>query len=78
MANLYSPGETASAFSGDEWKDLVGMDAEEAKAAILKKYPNMTVVVTPEGSMFTADYNVRRIRLLVDKNKKVVKLPGVG
>ncbi len=60
------------------WPDLVGKDADEAKNIILAESPYLLVQILPEHAMVTMDYNIRRIRLFCNSERKVTKVPGVG
>mmetsp|Transcript_4248 Transcript_4248/g.7108 ORF Transcript_4248/g.7108 Transcript_4248/m.7108 type:complete len:245 (-) Transcript_4248:7-741(-) len=57
---------------------LVGMAGEEAKAVIETINPSLEVQLVPEGSMMTADYRLNRVRIFVDKNRKVSREPQRG
>lgn len=60
------------------WPNLVGRDAEEAKTIILNERPNLIVHILPSNMMMTMDYNMNRVRLIVDNERKVVKCPTIG
>lgn len=62
------------------WPELVGnTTGEEAKSIIMEENPIVTnVVILPEGSMVTRDWNEYRVRIFVDTNVIVVEIPRVG
>jgi hypothetical protein len=57
---------------------LSGMDGEEAKAVLKNEYPSLLVQLIPENSIVTMDYREDRVRVFVDKDGKVVKVPMIG
>ena len=58
--------------------ELVGIDGEVAKARLQKKFPDFTIKTVPDGSMVTMDYRLDRIRIFVDKDRKVSQAPSIG
>ncbi|WP_143196900.1 serine protease inhibitor [Streptomyces sp. CB00455] len=61
----------------NEWPELMGKPAEEAREQIRAEFPEVSVHVVPEGSMVTMDFNEQRVRLFV-KDGKVVLEPRRG
>ncbi|GLJ42704.1 hypothetical protein SUGI_0885360 [Cryptomeria japonica] len=61
-----------------EWPEVVGMLGEEAKKKIESENSDLTVVILPEGSFVTADFNNKRVRVFVDSNSIVTKTPKIG
>eukprot|EP00897_Mesotaenium_endlicherianum_P000176 jgi/Mesen1/10159/ME000076S09669 len=76
------PGHASASSSGSmktEWPELVGLDGDEAKSIILSEAPEIKVVqIIPEGMMATMDYSRNRVRIWVDKERKVSTPPIVG
>lgn len=61
------------------WPELIGVDAEEAKAQILKDDPNLKVIVVPPGNMaVTMDYRPDRVRIFTAEGGKVSRAPSTG
>ncbi|KAG2611037.1 hypothetical protein PVAP13_4KG143705 [Panicum virgatum] len=68
-----------------EWPELLGKKAMEAKAVILKENTYVDAVVyTPQDAIVTDDYCCNRVRIFVNchtcdyENAAVVKIPRVG
>ena len=59
-------------------KSLIGMNGEEAKAAIEAIDPLLSVHIVPEGSMVTSDFRDDRVRIFVDKDGNVAREPRIG
>ena len=62
----------------EEWPELVGKSGEEAKEAILKERPELTVEVLGENSPCTKDYRIERVRVFVNEEGKVAGTPRTG
>lgn len=60
------------------WPELVGLSGEEAKAKILSENPSYEVFLLPENSFVTMDYRPKRVRLFLDHDGNVSKVPRVG
>ena len=61
------------------WTELVGLPAPQAAAVILEETNHgVEIVVLPYNALYTADYNVRRVRLFVNANHQVVRPPRAG
>ncbi|KAI3460239.1 hypothetical protein Pfo_016902 [Paulownia fortunei] len=60
------------------WPNLLGMDAEEAKAIILKDNPVVRVVFLHKGDATTFDFCCNRVWLWIDENNRVFRVPKVG
>jgi len=75
--------EKRTATSGAGWpeRDLTGMDADEAKAAVLAGSLGIeegNVHVLPEDAMVTMDFQEDRVRIFVDEDNKVARQPMPG
>ncbi|KAG6549044.1 hypothetical protein Mapa_009487 [Marchantia paleacea] len=70
--------EMASTGQRNSWPHLVGQNAEEAKKKIQEDHPHLQVVILPQDSFMTMDYNLRRVRIFKDANQKVAKVPTLG
>eukprot|EP00607_Mallomonas_marina_P007601 CAMPEP_0182421124 /NCGR_PEP_ID=MMETSP1167-20130531/6351_1 /TAXON_ID=2988 /ORGANISM="Mallomonas Sp, Strain CCMP3275" /LENGTH=85 /DNA_ID=CAMNT_0024597929 /DNA_START=153 /DNA_END=410 /DNA_ORIENTATION=- len=60
------------------WPHVVGMDVEEAVAAIKSTHPELHVHSVPEGAMVTMDMRMDRVRVWFGADKKVVNPPHIG
>ena len=62
-------------------RDLIGMDAEEARAAVLAGslgIEETNIHVVPQDAMVTMDFREDRVRIFVDGNNKVARQPVPG
>lgn len=69
---------TASSSPPNSFPDLNGIPGEEAKSKIEKEYPSLLVQIVPEDSMVTMDYREDRVRIFVDTDGKVARVPILG
>ena len=60
------------------WPECVGMSAEECKALIAKKAPDVSIQIIPEGFMVTMDFRLDRVRIFVNDDQEVVSIPSRG
>eukprot|EP00894_Picocystis_sp_ML_P001381 jgi/Pico_ML_1/51898/g362.t1 len=60
------------------WPDLVGKTSVEAKEFLEKSFPDLKVIVLNENSMMTMDYRVDRVRIMVNEEGVVTKVPHRG
>lgn len=61
------------------WPELVGQDAEVAKATIQLENPSITLVqIIPKDSMVTMDYSTSRVRIFVNTDNTVASPPRIG
>ncbi|GLJ50571.1 hypothetical protein SUGI_1077300 [Cryptomeria japonica] len=72
-------GATKSGSAGvvkRSWPELVGADAEHAKAMVKEQNPSVTPTIVPEGSFVTCDYRQHRVRIYINsETNKVVSGP---
>jgi hypothetical protein len=61
-----------------EWPELVGVEGSRAKSIILSENPLLEVDVYPEDGMFTCDFRVDRVRILIGKKGNVSQVPRTG
>lgn len=54
------------------------MSAEECKALIAKKAPDVSIQIIPEGFMVTMDFRLDRVRIFVNDDQEVVSIPSRG
>ncbi|GJN09965.1 hypothetical protein PR202_ga28022 [Eleusine coracana subsp. coracana] len=54
------------------------MPAQVAKRKILADRPDVQVVVLPEGSFVTMEFNPKRVRVFVDHANLVAQVPKIG
>ena len=64
--------------AASKWPQAVGLDAEAAKKIISNDNPMLTVHVINEGAMVTCDYVINRVRITINKEGKVSKVPKLG
>ncbi|CAK7340847.1 unnamed protein product [Dovyalis caffra] len=60
------------------WAELQGKQASEAKAAIEKQYPWVTVVILPKDDPGSFDFCCNRVFLFINSNGQVVNVPQIG
>ena len=60
------------------WPELVGVNATLAATAIAHDRPDVAVEVLPPGAPIIPDYNPLRVRVFVDNNNLVSKVPVIG
>jgi hypothetical protein len=60
------------------WPELVGVNATLAATAIAHDRPDVAVEVLPPGSPVIPDYNPKRVRVYIDNNGLVAKVPVIG
>ena len=60
------------------WPEVAGISGKDAKKKIEAEYPDLKVLIMSENSIFTSDYNLKRVRVFVDSNGKVTKTPIIG
>ncbi|KAK9289248.1 hypothetical protein L1049_017724 [Liquidambar formosana] len=60
------------------WPELLGVKGEVAAATVERENPLVTAVIVPEGSVVTADFVCTRVRIWVDTNGIVVRVPKIG
>mmetsp|Transcript_4695 Transcript_4695/g.9626 ORF Transcript_4695/g.9626 Transcript_4695/m.9626 type:complete len:102 (-) Transcript_4695:145-450(-) len=61
-----------------EWPSLKGAKSDYAKVVITDERPDVNVFVVPKDAMVTMDFREDRVRLFVDKDEKVVRVPRIG
>ncbi|MFD9519502.1 serine protease inhibitor [Streptomyces sp. NPDC059979] len=65
--------------STQEWPELVGMAAEDAAAEIRRGSTHITELqVVPPGQLVTMDFRPDRVRLHVDADGIVSRVPRIG
>lgn len=65
-------------FQARQWPECVGMTGEQAKEKILKDFPAAKVQIIHENTPCTMDLRADRVRVVTDKNGKVIHAPGTG
>ena len=60
------------------WPELLGIPGVEAKSRILADNPKLKVIILPVRSAVTEDLRNDRVRVFVDYNEKVAKIPTIG
>ncbi|KFK29320.1 hypothetical protein AALP_AA7G118100 [Arabis alpina] len=62
----------------NSWPELVETNGDYAASVIESENSKVDAVVILVGSMVTADIRCDRVRVWVDKNRIVVKIPTIG
>lgn len=60
------------------WPELVGKKSKVAEKIVEKENNYVDAVVVPEGSVVTADFRCDRVRIWVDQNYIVTRVPIIG
>ncbi|GLT93226.1 hypothetical protein SLE2022_110270 [Rubroshorea leprosula] len=60
------------------WPELLGAKGEDAEATIERENPDVDAVVVLEGSVVTADFLCTRVRVWVDTDGFVTRVPVIG
>jgi len=60
------------------WPEVEGLPGEAATRKILADRPGLHVIVLPVGSVVTADFDIKRVRVFVNKIGNVAQVPKVG
>lgn len=60
------------------WPELLQMDGEDARDAILEQYPELQVEIVFVRDMVSADYRRDRVRIRVNNSGEVVRIPKIG
>ncbi|KAF3456855.1 hypothetical protein FNV43_RR01509 [Rhamnella rubrinervis] len=66
------PGDKTS------WPELVGTQGDVAVGVIKTENPNLNVFTLPVGSFVTGDHDCNRVRVYVNANDFVAKVPKLG
>lgn len=61
-----------------EWLELVGKTGEEAKAVVEKGNSNIRVEILPDDGTLPPDTDEDRVRIYVDAQGKVTRVPVIG
>lgn len=62
----------------DKWPEHLGELGTDASVKIQEAFPNLRVSVLPEDAMVTMDFRLDRVRVFVDSNGRVSKVPSLG
>lgn len=60
------------------WPELVGLPGDVAVTTIEKENPLVTAVIVRPDSVITPDIRCDRVRVFVDANGKVDRVPVIG
>ena len=60
------------------WSQCVGTVGEDCRQYIEESSPELKVYIIPPGSVLTMDYNLKRVRIFVNKDGIVVRKPKKG
>ncbi|KAM7462940.1 hypothetical protein LguiA_031061 [Lonicera macranthoides] len=79
---MASPCENNTSFCADvgknAWPELCGTRGNTAVATIEKENPSVDASTVPEGSIVTTDILCTRVRVWVNRNGVVTRVPVVG
>ncbi|XP_038063305.1 glu S.griseus protease inhibitor-like [Patiria miniata] len=62
----------------ERWPELVGQTGQRAKTVIEREDPTLQVEIVPYGQVVTADYNTNRVRIFLDRERRVAAPPTIG
>ncbi|KAI9087435.1 hypothetical protein K1719_030575 [Acacia pycnantha] len=62
----------------DSWPGLVGEGGQRAEATIERENRWVKVIIVVEGSSVTADFRCDRVRVWVNRQGRVTRLPRIG
>ncbi|GLT50447.1 hypothetical protein SLA2020_239330 [Shorea laevis] len=60
------------------WPELVGKNAEAAKATIQKDNPDVTVMILTPGRVGSPDFCCNRVYIVSNPQGNVLQVPSVG
>ncbi|CAH2046528.1 unnamed protein product [Thlaspi arvense] len=60
------------------WPELVGINGDEAASVIKSDEPSLEVVVLLGGTPVSMDFVFERVRVWVDSDRIVIRVPRVG
>lgn len=60
------------------WPELLGTNGEKAIAIIQSQNPAVIAVLVPEDSDVTGDFRCDRVRVYVNKNNVITRVPSIG
>ncbi|KAF9680870.1 hypothetical protein SADUNF_Sadunf06G0166600 [Salix dunnii] len=60
------------------WPELLGVQARVAIATIEKENPYVDTQVVLEGTVVTTDFSCTRVRVWIDRNRIVTRVPIIG
>ncbi|CAB4292254.1 unnamed protein product [Prunus armeniaca] len=62
----------------NRWPELLGAQGTVAEAKIERENPSVDAQIVPEGSVVTADFRCDRVRVWVDTDGIVTRVPSIG
>ena len=60
------------------WPELLGVQARVAIATIEKENPYVDTQVVLEGTLVTTEFSCTRVRVWIDRNRIVTRVPTIG
>ncbi|CAJ2648148.1 unnamed protein product [Trifolium pratense] len=60
------------------WPELVGINGDAAVQIIMSENSRVSASTLPEDSAFTTDFRCDRVRVFVDKQNVVTRVPNIG
>ncbi|CAL5188576.1 unnamed protein product [Lathyrus oleraceus] len=60
------------------WPELVGINGEAAAQIIMNENSSVSASTLPEDSVVTTDFRCDRVRVFVDKQDVVARVPIIG
>ncbi|XP_042491128.1 glu S.griseus protease inhibitor-like [Macadamia integrifolia] len=69
---------TSECTGKSSWPELKGKQGEVAAATIERENPEVDAVIVLEGSVVTGDFLCTRVRVWVDEDGIVTRVPAIG
>ncbi|KAG5253106.1 inhibitor of trypsin and hageman factor [Salix suchowensis] len=60
------------------WPELLGAQARVAVVTIETQNPNVDTQVVLEGTIVTGEFSCTRVRVWIDRNRVVTRVPMIG
>ncbi|XP_004490203.1 glu S.griseus protease inhibitor-like [Cicer arietinum] len=60
------------------WPELVGINGEAASQIIMRENTRVTASTLPQESVVTTDFRCDRVRVFVDNQDIVTRVPNIG
>jgi len=61
----------------DRWPELIGRNVEEARVIIVRERPGVHIEIV-EGEVVVRDHRLDRVRIHIDRMRKVIREPIIG
>ena len=60
------------------WPELLGTKGDVAVEIMVRENPRVTAIILPEGSVVTPDFRCDRVRVFVNNQDIVNRMPKIG